>query len=409
MEDGSKNNRFPDGFIFGTATSAFQIEGEGNTEWKDFTGDDGTRLGNAIGHYERYLEDLEYISYLGNAYRFSPDWSRLQHSPLRQLDRQALDHYGTILKKLKEKNMKILLVLNHFSNPIWMYKTGGWANKDSVNFYLDYTKKLLKEFSVYIDFINTFNEPNAYVNMAYIFRKFPPFKFNPFFRSKALSNMAKSHRLLYEYMKEKYPDIPAGISHAHILIEPLGRETLTYKFISSYFDSMMHEKVHEYFTGNGKYIDFTGFSYYGRIPVGSLPLMPYNRRGKKELDRLGIVHDDMWELYPEGIYRMLKFFYSKYKKPLIITENGTCTDDDSLRKKSLHNHLFYVKKACDEGIPVKGYFHWSTFDNFELNHGPSRRFGLTSVDFKSGTFNRQLKDSGHYYHKIVKTNSLVAI
>jgi beta-glucosidase/6-phospho-beta-glucosidase/beta-galactosidase len=115
----------------------------------------------------------------------------------------------------------------------------------------------------------------------------------------------------------------------------------------------------------------------------------------------------MWELYPEGLYRMLKFFHEKYKKPLLITENGTCSNDDNLRKQSLYNHLSYLKKACDEGLPVLGYFHWSTFDNFELNHGPSRRFGLTSVDFNSPGLERKIKESGHYYHKVVQSNSLI--
>jgi len=91
----------------------------------------------------------------------------------------------------------------------------------------------------------------------------------------------------------------------------------------------------------------------------------------------------MWEIYPMGIYNLIKKFYQKYSKPIIITENGTCTNDDRLRIKNLYNHLYYIKKAIYEGIDVRVYFHWSTFDNYELAHGPSRRFGLVSVDYKS--------------------------
>ena len=400
---------FPKDLMLGTATSAFQIEGEGYTEWKGFIGEDGTRLGNAIDHFERYKEDLEYILYLGNSYRFSPDWSRLQKSPYEKLDKETLNHYGRLFQTLKENNKKVLLVLNHFSNPLWMYRVGGWTNSSSVGFYLDYAKKLIKEFSEYIDVINTFNEPNAYINMAYFFRGFPPKKFSPSSRKKALANMAKAHCLLYEYMKEKYPGIPVGISHAHMMVEAINPKNIVATLIKKFLDNIQHEKIHEFFTCKGSCVDYIGFSYYGRILIGSFPFVAYQERGRKALDRLGINHDDMWELYPEGIYRMLKFFHEKYNKPLIITENGTCTNDDYLRKQSLYNHLYYVKKACDEGLPVKGYFHWSTFDNYELNHGPSRRFGLTSVDFKSGRFERNIKDSGHYYHKIVQSNSLVEI
>jgi len=400
---------FPANFILGTATSAFQIEGEGKGEWSGFTGADGTKLGLAIDHYARFRDDLEYILYLGNAYRFSMDWSKLQGGPFYPLDRDALKHYEEIFKVLKENNKKVLLVLNHFSNPLWFFKTGSWTNKKSVEIYFDYVKKVLKAYADYIDIVNTFNEPNAYVNMTYLLKGFPPKRINPVLRNMALSNMANAHGVLYEYVKENYPKIPVGISHAHMIVEILNKKNISANLIKKFFDFIEHEHVHEYFTKKGSKVDYIGFSYYGRIPIDRYPLLAYEERSRKRLDELGREHDDMWELYPEGIYRQIKFFYDKYKKPVLITENGTCTDNDELRKQSLYNHLFYVKKTCDEGIPVLGYFHWSTFDNFALAHGPSRRFGLISVDFKSPKLERKIKPSGHYYHKIVKSNKLIEI
>ncbi len=398
---------FPKNFILGTATSAFQIEGEGETEWMGFIGADGTRLGVAIDHYKRYKEDLEYIIYLGNAYRFSMDWSKLQKGPNLPLKKNTIRHYLEIFKTLKENNKKVLLVLNHFANPLWLFKIGCWTNKKSVNYYLDYAKKVLEIYSDYIDIINTFNEPNAYVNMSYLLKGFPPKKVNPILRVKALSNMASAHSILYDYIKDKYPKILVGISHAHMIVEVLDKKNIAANIIKAFFDYIEHEHVHEYFIKRGSKADYIGFSYYGRIPIYKYPLLAYENRGKKKLEELGREHDDIWELYPEGIYRMIKFFYNKYKKPILITENGTCTNDDNLRKTSLYNHLFYVKKACNEGLPVMGYFHWSTFDNFELAHGPSRRFGLTSIDFKSSKLERTIKPSGHYYHKIVESNKLI--
>jgi beta-glucosidase len=402
------NDRFPDNFILGTGTSAFQIEGEGKTEWSGFTGEDGTRLGTAIDHYRRFEEDLEYILYLGNAYRFSPDWSKLQDKPFGNLDSGALKHYEKLLKVLKDNNKKVLMVFNHFSNPLWMFDSGGWPNKNSVTFYLDYAKKILEAFSDYIDLVNTFNEPNAYVNLAYLLRRFPPKRISFALRKRALANMSEAHCSLYDYIKEKYPEIKVGISQAHMIFEePENRSTFTGRVLKNFIDSIQHEKVHEFFTKNSEKVDFIGFSYYGRILLENYGLLAYQEKGRKKLDELGIQHDDMWELYPEGLYRMLKFFYEKYKKPLLITENGTCTNDDTLRKQSLYNHLSYLKKASDEGLPVLGYFHWSTFDNFELDYGPSRRFGLTSVDFNSPGLERKIKDSGHYYHQVVQSNSLI--
>jgi len=402
-----ETDRFPENFILGTATSAFQIEGAGETEWKNFIGADGTVLDRAIDHYRRYKEDLEYILYLGNSYRFSMDWSKLQRYPYGSLEKDVVDHYKSIFKKLKENNKRVLLVFNHFSNPYWFFRMGCWTNRHSPLLFFDYIKRILNIFSDYIDIVNTFNEPNAYINMAYFFKEFPPKKFNPVARKMALSNMAITHDILYDYIKTRYPDILVGISHAHMIVELLNKKTIIPRALKSFFDFIEHERIHEYFIKKGQKVDYIGFSYYGRIFFDRFPLLAYEKKGRKRLDELGIPHDDMWELYPEGIYKMIKFFNEKYKKPVLITENGTCTNDDSIRKESLYNHLKYVKKACEEKIPVMGYFHWSTFDNYELAHGPSRRFGLTSVDLSSPKFKREVKDSGHYYHGIVKSNSLL--
>ena len=397
---------FPDDFIFGTATSAFQIEGEGKTEWQGYVGHDGTPLKKAIMHYERYKEDMEYILYLGNAYRFSMDWSKLQDSPFGKLERDALLHYEYIFKTLKENNKKVMLVLNHFSNPAWIFKYGGWVSKKTVDAFVDYSKKVLDYFSPYIDYINTFNEPNAYGLEAYLLRDFPPKRFSIIGWKKALKNMSYAHELIYDYIKEKHPHIKAGISYAAMLFEPFSQKSLLQKAVKKFAELIQNEAIHELFTKKGK-VDFIGFSYYTRILITDGVTIAYEEKGRKFLEAHGLAHDDLWEIYPEGIYKNLKYFYEKYKKPLIITENGSCTNDDSLRKKVLYEHLSYVLKAINEGIPVKGYFHWSTFDNFELATGPSRRFGLVGIDFKDPKLERKIKDSGHYYHKIAASRSLI--
>ncbi len=405
--------RFPEKFIFGTATSAFQIEGGSQTEWKGFRGEDGTLIGSAIDHYTKFKEDLDYILYLGNAYRFSMDWSRLQKGPYFELDSEAVNHYRIIFETLKKNNKKVFLVLHHFANPLWMFDTGCWAARESPAYFFDYVKKVLDVFGDYIDILNTFNEPNAYVNLAYLLRTFLPKRFNPILRKIVFSNMARAHMLVYEHVKENYPKIITGISQAHMTAYPMDScgiyNNIKGNIIKKFFDSIQHEPLHKSFIKNGKYADYIGFSYYGRIPLEKYPLLAYQERGRKRLDELGIPHDDMWELYPEGIYKQIKFFYEKYKKSVLICENGTCTDDDDLRKLNLYNHLKYVKKALDDGLPVIGYFHWSTFDNFELAYGPSRKFGLTSIDFKSPQLERKIKGSGHYYHDIISSNTLIKL
>jgi beta-glucosidase len=397
---------FPKDFLFGTSTSAFQIEGAGNTEWKDFIGTDGTRLDKAIDHYNNYKHDLKYILYLGNAYRFSMDWSRLQKKAYGPLDKKAVSHYMEIFKTLRENDKKIMLVLNHFSNPIWLIEKGGWTYKKSCEIYFDYTKKILEKFSDYIDFINTFNEPNGYAIMAYIMREFPPKRFNPFLRRIVLANMKTAHCIAYDYIKEHYPHIKVGISHACMYTQPLSEKSIWQRFLRWFLDYYMFENVHEMFTLDGK-VDYIGFSYYGRILISRSLVTAYEEKGRKILDKLGLKHDDMWENYPEGIYLLIKRFYKKYKKPIIITENGFCTNDDRIRVENIYDHLYYIKKALDQSIDVTGYFHWSTFDNYELSYGPSRRFGLISVDFDSPDLKREIKQSGKYYHSISKLHKLV--
>lgn len=399
------NQDFPKNFIFGTSTSAFQIEGAGNTEWKGFTGKDGTKLNLAINHYQKYREDLKYIMYLGNAYRFSMDWSRLQDASYNSFSNEAAAHYMEIFKTLKSNNKKIMLVLNHFSNPLWFINKGGWTSGKSIKIYLDYVKKVLKTYSPYIDYINTFNEPAAYANMAYILKEFPPKKSNPFLRNKVLKNMAKAHSIAYDFIKNNYPDIKVGISQACMFTQTLSKKSIWQNFLKWFLNYYMFEHVHEMFTGDEK-IDYIGFSYYGRILASRHLIIAYEERGRKILDRLGLEYDDMWELYPAGIYHFIKYFHKKYSRPIIITENGTCTANDKLRIKNIYNHLSYIKKAIDEGINVMGYFHWSTFDNYELAHGISKRFGLVSVDYNSSDLRREIKKSGEYYHKISDSNKL---
>ena len=397
---------FPKNFLLGTATSAFQIEGAGETEWKNFTGADGTKLDVAIDHYSKYKEDLRYILYLGNAYRFSMDWSRLQKEAFGPLDSEAAAHYKEIFEVLGKENKKIMLVLNHFSNPLWLTGIGGWTVRRSVEIYFDYVKKVLGIFSDYIDYINTFNEPGAYATLAYFLKEFPPKRFNLLLRNKVLKNMCKAHGMVYDYVKEKYPHINVGISQVSMFLQPLRKKSLWQNSLRWFMDYFMFEHIHEFFTGEGK-VDYIGFSYYGRILISKFLIMAYEDRGRKFLESMGLKHDDMWEIYPPGIYELIKKYHNKYRKPIIITENGVCTNNDDLRVESIYGHLYQIKRAIDEGMDVRGYFHWSTFDNYELAHGSSRRFGLVSVDYNSPGLERKIKRSGEYYHKISSTNQLL--
>lgn len=362
---------FPDDFIFGTSTAAAQIETAFDHDWQHFKARDGEVFDRTTDHEHRLKEDAEIISSLAPSYRMSLLWSKLQRKPFDELHEESVQEYHSFLKDLTERNVSIMMVLHHFTNPTWFSKFGGWEKEENILMWVDFAKKVVDEFAQYVSYWNTFNEPNVYASYGWLTGFFPPFKNNPLLAGKVVKNMGKAHNLVYDYIKSKHPDLPIGISHNCTIFHA---ENFLGWFPATLADWWFMEYVPSHF----EKVDFFGMSYYTRIASDPYPITFMDTPEK--MKALNKRHDDIWEYHPEGLRTCLDRYWNKYKKPIIITENGVCDESDFLRLQAIQDYAQIVHQAIQDGIDIKGYYFWSTWDNFEWHLGPSMRFGLYEVD-----------------------------
>jgi beta-glucosidase len=369
---------FPSDFIFGTSTAATQIETAFEHDWQGVKSKDGFVLDRTTDHETRWREDVEIISSLAPNYRMGMMWSKLQRQPMDVLHAETVHHYISLLEELQQRGVKIMMVLHHFTNPVWFAKMGGWEKEANIHYWVDFAKKVVDQFGDYVSYWNTFNEPNIYASFGWITAGFPPFKTNPVLAATVVKNMGKAHDLVYDYIKEKFPHQPVGISNNTTIFS--AENTLGW-FTSKLSDWWFMEWVPDRFTK----VDFFGMSYYARIPYDPMPIT-YLETPEK-MKKLGVIHDDMWEYHPEGMRTCIDRYWKKYRKPIIITENGICQQTDELRQQSIGDYAKILHQALQDGVDIRGYFHWSTWDNFEWNLGPTKRFGLyeCNLDTKERT------------------------
>jgi beta-glucosidase len=365
---------FPEHFFFGTSTAAAQIETAVDHDWQGIKARDGFIFEQTTDHELRLEEDAKIIASLAPNYRMGLQWSKLQREPNASLDKTAVNEYLAFILDLKSKGVDIMMVLHHFSNPKWFSAKGGWEKEENIYFWIDYCKKIVDVFGQYISYWNTFNEPNVYASYGWLTGFFPPFKINPLLAGRVVQNMGKAHNLVYDYIKEKFPTQPIGISHNATIFSA---QNLLGWFPARITDWWFMDYVPAYFEKT----DFFGMSYYGRIPHDPLPIT-YLMTPQK-IKQLGKKHDDIWEYHPEGMRECLDRYWNKYKKPIIITENGVCDESDFLRLQAIQDYAAIIHKAIADGIDVRGYYFWSTWDNFEWHLGPSMRFGLYECDLKT--------------------------
>jgi len=388
--------QFPDSFRFGTSTSAVQIETAVDHDWQGFHALDNSVFTRTTDHELRWEKDVEIISSLAPNYRMSFMWSRLQTAPLAPLNPDAVIHYRNILIELKLRGVDIMLVLHHFANPTWFSEQGGWGNKQSVAWWLDYVRKVIHEFGEFVSLWNTFNEPNLYISLSTLAGLFPPQKTNPIYAWRVLKNISSAHKRAYELLHALSPGKPVGISHNASILEA---DNLIGMLPAKITDWWYMEFIPGWFES----CDFFGMSYYSRIGYDPFPVT-YLKTPEK-LIRQGKAHDDMWEYYPEGLGICIDRYWKRFRKPIIITENGMSTADDTQRIKSMYDYLHIIHACIEKGIDIRGYYHWSTWDNFEWNLGPSCQFGLYACDPE--TKERIKRPSADVYSSLAHSNKLV--
>ena len=419
--------QFPRSFLWGTATAAHQVEGNNANNdwwrWEQVPGHvaDGTRSGLACDHYHRFREDFDLLSSLRqNAHRLSIEWSRIEPSP-GQIDREAVAHYREVLECLRERGIEPIVTLHHFTNPIWLAERGGWEDESVVEPFLRFVRLALREYGDLVRCWVTINEPVVYTYMGYIKGTWPPGRRSARLALRVMRNMVRAHGRAYQVIHEESPrsDVQVGVAHHLRIFDPyrprlpLDRWVAAlpeYLFNRCLLMTLIDGKLRVPL-GHGQIMpeavgstDFLGLNYYTRDTVGFQPKQlrmlfggAFPTQGERSLPG--------WEIYPEGMYRLLKFL-APLGKPIYITENGVADERDELRPYFLVRHLAQIHRAIQEGAPVQGYMHWSSMDNFEWADGLRLRFGLVHVDFE--TQKRTVKPSGWLYADICGKGGITA-
>jgi beta-glucosidase len=421
--------RFPPSFRFGAATSAHQVEG-GNegADWWDFEKlpgriADGSRSGRACDHYHRFREDLELLRALNlTTYRFSIEWARVEPES-GCVDNAALAHYAEVIDACRTRGIEPCVTLSHFTVPRWFAARGGWIAPSSASVFGRYVRAVRDAIGPQVSLWVTLNEPMVYLYHGYMQGVWPPGERSESRMVLAGRNLLRAHFEAYAILRERaghggyLPQV--GIAQ-HLRIfdparewNPLDRAAASVQgrlFNWSFLDCVNEGRmlppfgVGEAVGAPGPAQDFIGVNYYTRGRVRVSPGTKGARFGAQETTPGAAKSDLGWEIYPEGLRWLLRDVEARYGLPIWITENGIADGSDRQRPRYLVDHLAQVARATAEGIPVKGYYHWSLLDNFEWAEGFTPRFGLYAMDYATGA--RTLRRSGELYAQIAGEHAI---
>lgn len=405
--------RFPEGFLWGTATSSYQVEG-GNVHadwyaWERQPGKiaDGTTSGRAVDHWERYKEDFAIAKEVlhNNAYRFSVEWSRLEPRE-GEWDEDAFAQYREMLSELKRQGMTVMLTVHHFTNPQWLAQRGGWERGGVVRRFDRLVEKLCHELGAYVDLWCTINEPLVYILQGYIFLEWPPQKKSYWRAARVLTNQVRAHRRAYKtihkWAREHRRPVQVGIAHNVSSLHIDRKHSFSDHIAVALIDRFSN---HIFYTLSGKRThDYLGLNYYFHFRLRSVWDFFRKAGAPEQMHQISFESSDVgWELFPHGIYDVCVDLAS-YKKPIYITENGLATKNDDKRLRTIVSYLLQVYYAIEAGANVRGYFHWSLLDNFEWAKGFAPTFGL--VDVNRATMRRTPRPSAEVYGMIAKENAI---
>ncbi len=415
-----KKLKFPSGFLWGSATSAHQVEGNCYNNWSEWEKKNAERLakeaknkwenwqqekfpemfksenyisGQACNHYACYEKDFDIAKKLGhNVHRFSIEWSRIE--PVEgKFDVKEIEHYRKVIQALRVRGIEPFVTLWHWTNPVWMTKKGGEASKEFSFYFSRYVEKVIKELGNIVDYWITINEPMSVIVNSYIVGVWPPQKRNILIAWRVYKILAKTHNEAYKTIHKVNKNAKVGFANVITDFEPNNKKSLLDRLTVKTANYLAKDK---FLKITNSYNDFLTVQYYFHKKINFLGISK-NKNKDKEISDLG------WEVYPKGIYYILKDL-QKYNLPIYITENGLADADDSRREKFIKEHLYWVHKAIQEGVDVRGYFYWSLLDNFEWDKGFWPCFGLVEINYK--TLERKIRSSALKYAKICKTNKL---
>ena len=412
-----KSKSFPDKFLWGCATAGHQVEGNNTNSdlwavehlpesmFKEPSGD-------ACDHYHLYPQDIAMLADLGfNTYRFSLEWSRIEPDE-GFFSKAELEHYRRMLATCHEHHLTTMLTFSHFSVPRWFAYKGGWQNPAAADLFARFCEKATKHLGDLVDYASTFNEPNVpqllnwidlqvpgrpgmsltdmfRENLAKVRKQLNAPEFAGFFTGdgkKTRDGLLAAHGKGKAAMKSARSEMPVGFNLA--MSDDQAAPT----------DSHLAEKradVYGPWLEVAKHCDYLGVQTYSRAVVGKKDLPP--PKGA-EMTQVG------WEYYPECVEGVVRYASKETGVPIIVTENGIATTDDSRRVEYFQRALTGLKRAIDDGVDVRGYVAWSLLDNFEWMSGFEPKFGIVAVDL--ATQRRTVKPSGAVLGNIARRNSL---
>lgn len=387
--------KFPKGFLWGSAVAAYQVEGGiENCDWSR-----KYPAGRACDYYNQYEAYFDMAKNLGqNIHRLSLEWSRIEPEE-GKFDMEAIAHYRKMLLALKARNMRSMVTIWHYTNPIWFSAKGGWENSKSPEYFARFVKLAVSELDENVDFWITFNEPMVNVSEGYLRGNHPPFKKNIFAAAKVYLNFRDSHCKAYRIIHDFNQKAEVGVAYNSAHVRP-ARQSFIIEKIGAFAWNYIRD--HMFLDDIKKEIDFFGLNYYFLDTIRFNPFkFPFIKIDKNSKDG----SDMGWEIFPEGIYHELKDIKKRYNLPVYITENGIADAKDKKRGKYIIDHLFWMHKAISEGVDVRGYLHWSLMDNFEWACGFEPKFGLIEMNFD--TLETKIRPSAYEYARVCKANSLI--
>lgn len=445
---------FSKDFVWGVATSSYQIEGaaledgKGLSIWdayshqegKTFEGDNGDV---ACDHYHRYKEDIRLMAELGvKAYRFSVSWPRVLPDGTGRVNETGIRFYSDLVDEMLRYGITPYLTLYHWDMPYELYKRGGWLNPDSPKWFAEYAGLIAGRLGDRVKHYMTFNEPQVFIGLAYVDGVHAPgHKFSRKDTLQMAHNVLLAHGLGVQAIRGRIPDARIGYAPtSNVPVPVTGRPEDIEAARRAFFEmpadgnwswntawwsdpvllgsypadgmEILKQDLPDIGQDDMKTIcqplDFYGQNIYRGVPTradeaGNPRQVPYPQGDPKTA--IG------WHVNFDCLYWGTKFLYERYKKPIFITENGMSCHDwvhldnkvhDPQRIDYLRRHLLWLRKAAEEGVEVAGYFQWSFMDNFEWARGYNDRFGIVYVDYQ--TQERIPKDSYYWYRKTIEEN-----
>lgn len=444
---------FKKDFVWGAATASYQVEGafdkdgRGPSIWDIYSRTPGKVLEGHTGdvgcdHYSHMKEDVALMRRMGlKAYRFSISWSRVLPEGTGRVNEAGLSFYSRLVDELLANGIEPYVTLFHWDLPYELYKQGGWLNEKIVDWFSEYARVVVEALSDRVTYWMTQNEPQCFIGQGYATGTHAPGLRLPWNEVLlAAKNSMLAHgaavKTIRKYAKKKplvgyapcgsvaIPETlsPEDIEAARqdmfhlrdqsmhvvpIFVDPVvlgswpegAKET---------FGSALPELTQEDVALIRQPLDFLGMNNY----TGHVVRMGRDGKPENVSKKPGRPQTAMgWDIQPEAIYWCFRFMCERYQLPMYVTENGMANIDfpaqdgriyDYQRIDFTGRYLKELKKLCEEGYDIRGYFHWSFMDNFEWALGYNRRFGMVYVDYETG--NRTLKESAKWYQRIIETN-----